>query len=101
VEGLLEGSPEVRIARGVTAISYTPSGRLSAATGPWGQESWSFDAAGNRTGDVLTVGGTTTTHNEVIASASNRLASVQDAASNVLRSFTWTSGGALHPIAIS
>jgi RHS repeat-associated protein len=81
--------------RGVTAISYTPSGRLSGATGPWGQESWSFDAAGNRTGDVLTVGGVTTTHNEVIASASNRLSSVRDAASNVLRSFTWTSGGAL------
>jgi len=78
--------------RGAT-IAYTNAGQLASAAGPWGSETYTYDAAYNRTSDDLTVGGTTTTNNEVMASGSNQLASVQDASSTVKRSFTWNTGG--------
>ena len=76
-----------------TYISYTPSGRLNFTSGPWGQEQYAYDAAGNRTGDYLTVGGTTTVNNEVTWGNANRLANIQDTNSNITRSFGWTLGG--------
>ena len=48
-------------------------GRLNYTAGPWGQEEYAYDAAGNRIGDYLTVGGTTTSHNEITWGTANRL----------------------------
>ena len=70
--------------RSATA-SDTPSGRLSAANGPWGAETFSYDAAGNRTSDILVAGGVTTTDTEIPASVSNQLTQTQDASSTVKR----------------
>lgn len=81
--------------RGVTGISYTASGRLASATGPWGQSTYTYDAGGNRTSNVLVVGSTTTTANEVISSTSNQIATIEDASSAVQHSYSWTRGGAL------
>jgi RHS repeat-associated protein len=78
-----------------TYISYTNAGQLNWTSGPWGQEAYGYDAAGNRIGDWLTVGSTVTSHNEITWGAANRLADIQDASGNVLRSFAWTDGGAI------
>jgi RHS repeat-associated protein len=80
--------------RGAT-FGYTDTGRLNAATGPWGTDSYTYDAAGNRTQKARTVGSTTTTENLILASTSNRATQVQDGSSTTLRSFTLRTGGAL------
>jgi RHS repeat-associated protein len=84
-----------------TYISYTTAGQLNYAGGPWGDESYAYDAAYNRIGDYLTVGGTTTSNNEIIAGASNQLSEVVDDNSNVKRAFTWRAGGDLYSDAIT
>ena len=77
-------------------MSLTDSGRLSYASGPWGQESYSWDAAGNRTGDYLTVGATTTSDNEITAGNSNRLVQTQDNNAVVKRNLSYRTGGDLY-----
>ncbi|WP_342591101.1 RHS repeat-associated core domain-containing protein [Asticcacaulis solisilvae] len=82
-------------------MSLSNSGRLTYANGPWGQESYAYDAAGNRTGSYLTVGGVTTSNNEITAGNSNRLVQVQDASAAVKRQLTYRTGGDLYSDAIS
>ena len=43
-------------------LGYSPANRLTSATGPWGTESFTYDATGNRLNDNVT-SGTTTTRN--------------------------------------
>lgn len=74
---------------------YTDSGRLSAATGAWGADAYTYDAAGNRTDQARTIGGTTTHVASIVASASNRVSQVQDGASNPVRNLTYRTGGDL------
>jgi len=91
------GEIDDNIATGrTTYISLTDSGRLSYAAGPWGQESYSWDAAGNRTGNYLTVGGTTTTTNSITWGASNRIALTNDQNAVTKRTLQWRNGGDLY-----
>lgn len=77
-------------------MSLSDSGRLTYANGPWGQESYSWDAAGNRIGDYLTVGSTTTSDNEITAGDSNHLVSTQDNNAVAKRTLLYRSGGDLY-----
>ncbi|MFT3997439.1 MAG: RHS repeat protein, partial [Asticcacaulis sp.] len=81
-------------------MSLTDSGRLGYTNGPWGQESYAYDAAGNRIGSYLTVGGVTTSNNEITAGDSNRLGQVQDDGGAVKRHLTYRNGGDLYQDAI-
>jgi RHS repeat-associated protein len=91
------GEIDDNIATGrTTYISLTDSGRLSYAAGPWGQESYAWDAAGNRTGNYLTVGGTTTTTNSITAGNSNRVTLTNDQNATTKRTLQYRTGGDLY-----
>lgn len=82
-------------------MSLSNSSRLTYANGPWGQESYSYDAAGNRIGSYLTVGDVTTSNNEITSGTSNRLVQVQDDSAAVKRQLTYRTGGDLYSDAVS
>lgn len=98
--GLKEIDDNAGTGRTVT-MSTSDSGRLTAATGPWGAETYAWDANGNRTQDTLTVGGTTTTTNAVVDSASNRVTRTTDALGATQRTLTYRAGGDLATDALS
>lgn len=52
---------------------YTPNGFLQNADGPWGSLTYDIDGAGNRTQQILDVGGSTTTENYEVSYGTNRL----------------------------
>lgn len=76
-------------------ITLSNSGRLTYAGGPWGNETFTYDAAGNRSGDFLTVGGTTTTTNAIINTARNRVIKTTNASGAIQRTLTYGFGGSL------
>lgn len=76
-------------------FAYSDDGRLTSAGGRWGQDTYAYDAAGNRISRARTAAGTTTTEFSVVASGSNRLLEVRDAAQSVKRDLSWRPGGAL------
>lgn len=80
--------------RGAT-YGYTDSGRLNVGNGSWGDQTYTYDAAGNRTSKATTVGGATVTENAVVAAVSNRVDSVQQGGGSVLRGLTYRAGGDL------
>jgi hypothetical protein len=77
------------------SFGYTDAGRLNAATGHWGADAFSYDAAGNRTDKARTIASVTVHEIPILATASNRVTQVQDASSAVKRTLTYRSGGDL------
>jgi hypothetical protein len=65
------------------SFGYTDAGRLNAATGPWGADAYTYDAAGNRTG----IGTRAQTFD-----ARNRLLSATDTGGTT---WSWTARGTL------
>jgi YD repeat-containing protein len=55
------------------ALWHSQSNRLSSADGPWGQSTFSYDAVGNRTWHVNTVGAVATTRVQLYPANSNRM----------------------------
>jgi len=41
-------------------FAYSAANRLTSASGPYGDLSWTYDGVGNRTGETLVAGGITT-----------------------------------------
>ena len=84
------------ITDGVTAansnvLSYTPANRLASATGPWGSESFTYDATGNRLNDNVT-SGSTTTRLAAYPATSNRITSLNQNAAT-FRTYATDTGG--------
>lgn len=77
------------------SYGYTDASRLNAAAGPWGADTYTYDAAGNRTDLARTISGTTTHVTSILASTSNRVTQVQDGAGNPVRNLTYRTGGEL------
>lgn len=77
------------------SFGYTDAGRLTTANGSWGDHTYSYDAAGNRTGKASVVGGSTVTENPILATTRNRVDSVQQGGGATLRTLTWRTGGDL------
>jgi RHS repeat-associated protein len=78
-----------------TTIAYSASGRLTAANGPWGNETYAYDASGNRIQDSLVVGGVTTTVNALTAVSSNQVIETTNGVGAELRGLTYRAGGDL------
>ena len=57
--------------------NYTPVGRLQNATGSWGDLTFFYDAAGNRTFRILDDGATVDTETLLYSSTDNRLAGIE------------------------
>lgn len=66
------------------SLAYSAANRLATAVGPWGTESFTYDAAGNRLNDNVT-SGSTTTRLAAYSATSNRLSSLNQ------NSATWRS----------
>ena len=73
-------------------LSYTPANRLASATGPWGTESFSYDAVGNRLNDNVVSGASTTTTLASYPVTSNQLSALNQNAA-AFRSYTYDAGG--------
>ena len=85
------------ITDGVTAansnvLGYSPANRLTSATGPWGTESFTYDAVGNRLNDNVTSGATTTTRLAAYPTTSNRIVSLNQNAAT-FRTYAYDAGG--------
>ncbi|MEW6643057.1 MAG: RHS repeat-associated core domain-containing protein [Pseudomonadota bacterium] len=71
---------------------YTATNRLQEGDGIWGALTWGYDGVGNRSFEVLTSGGTTTTSTYNYPVGSNQLAKVTQGATTV-RSFSYDGAG--------
>lgn len=80
---------------------YTDAGRLNSASGPWGADTYSYDAAGNRSDMTRTIGGVTTHATPILASASNQVTQVHDGSGSTLRTLTYRTGGDLSQDAVT
>lgn len=74
---------------------YTNAGWLNVANGAWGDDSYSYDAAGNRSQSSRTIGGVTTTAVSTIPGTNNRITEIRDGSSVLKRSLDYRSGGAV------
>jgi len=83
------------------SFGYTDAGRLNAASGPWGADAFTYDAAGNRTDKARTIGGVTVHETPVLASTSNRVTQVKDGSGAVRRTLTYNPGGDLAEDAVT
>jgi RHS repeat-associated protein len=83
------------------SFGYTDAGRLNAATGPWGADAFTYDAAGNRTDKARTIAGVTVHETPTLALASNQVTQVKDGSGTVKRSLTWRTGGDLSQDAVT
>lgn len=71
---------------------YTASNMLQNASGQWGSSTYNYDAVGNRTYDIETVGSTTTTNVLNYASTNNLVGSITQGSTTV-RSFGYDAMG--------
>jgi RHS repeat-associated protein len=83
------------------SFGYTDAGRLNAASGPWGADTYSYDAAGNRTDKARTIAGVTVHETPILASTSNRVTQVQNGSGGTIRTLTWRTGGDLSQDAVT
>ena len=70
----------------------SPANRLTSATGPWGTESFTYDAVGNRLNDNVTSGATTVTRLAAYPATSNRISSLNQNAAT-FRTYAYDTGG--------
>ena len=56
--------------------TYTAANRLQNADGPWGTLTYGYDGVGNRTSEVLTVGGDGVTSSYAYPTGTNKLSTV-------------------------
>ncbi|WP_348637297.1 RHS repeat-associated core domain-containing protein [Caulobacter sp. NIBR1757] len=74
---------------------YTDSGRLNLANGAWGNDTYAYDAAGNRSQMMRTISAVTTTWDSTIPAGANRISELENASSVVTRRLTYRTGGAI------
>jgi RHS repeat-associated protein len=94
--GALTGLGDSASTARTAAFDYTDAGRLASAMGDWGNESYVYDAAGNRTEVRKGAGGGADTVLAITGSASNRIEEVRDGDGVLLRDLTWRDGGDLY-----
>ena len=78
------------------SFGYTGAGRLQYAVGAWGDHSFDYDPAGNRTELRTDTGGVVAYEFAITAPESNRIEEVRDTGWNVIRDLTWRDGGDLY-----
>ena len=95
--GYSDGMNLTGITDGVTAansnvLTYSAANRLSSATGPWGTESFTYDATGNRLNDNTVLGASTTTRLAAYPATNNRISSLNQN-SATFRTYTYDGAG--------
>ena len=75
------------------SYSYSDAGRVTAATGPWGSDSYAYDANGNRLSATRTIGTASASDVATIAATSNRLTRVRDAQGTLAKSYSYDGAG--------
>jgi YD repeat-containing protein len=94
--GALDGvTDNLATGRGAS-FGYTDAGRLQYAVGAWGDHSFGYDPAGNRTELRTDTGGVVAYEFAITAPESNRIEEVRDTGWNVIRDLTWRDGGDLY-----
>ena len=88
----LTGITDQVTATNSNVLSYTPANRLATATGPWGTESFTYDAVGNRLNDNVTSGATTVTRLAAYPTTSNRIVNLNQNAAT-FRTYAYDAGG--------
>jgi RHS repeat-associated protein len=76
------------------AFWMEPAGKLQNADGPWGQKTFYYDGVGNRSTEISTVGGVSTTDVYGYPANSNRLVQITRGTATVA-SMTYDAGGNL------
>jgi RHS repeat-associated protein len=71
-----------------------PGGKLQNADGPWGNKTFYYDGVGNRSTEISTVGGVSTTDNYGYPANNNRLVQITRGAATVA-ALTYDAGGNL------
>jgi RHS repeat-associated protein len=100
-DGQLSGVTDNASSGRGASFGYTDAGRLNAATGPWGADAYTYDAAGNRTDKARTVGGVTAHETPTLGSTSNRVTLVKDGSGATRRTLTYATGGDLTQDAVT
>lgn len=95
-DGALTGVTDNLAGPRSAAFGYTDAGRLQYAVGAWGDESYSYDAAGNRVEVRRDDGGLVSYAFAVMDSASNQVREVRDTNWSLLREFSYRDGGDLY-----
>lgn len=78
------------------SFGYYDSGRLQYGVGPWGDHSYAYDAAGNRTDLRTDTGGVVAYQFAVNSGTNNQVTQVQDTNGAALRTLTYRDGGDLY-----
>ena len=87
----LTGISDSVTAANSNVLGYSAANRLTSATGPWGTESFTYDATGNRLNDNVT-SGSTTTRLAAYPATSNRISSLNQNAAT-FRTYAYDAGG--------
>jgi RHS repeat-associated protein len=93
--GQLEGVVDNASSGRGASFGYYDTGRLQYGVGPWGDESYVYDQAGNRTEKRRDVGGTVTYEFAIPSGSSNRVVEVQGSGGTLLRTLNYRNGGDL------
>ena len=72
---------------------YDPANQLQNAAGPWGQSTFYYDAVGNRTYDINTVGAATTTRISGFATGNNNRITGMTENGAALRTYSYDNAG--------
>ena len=72
---------------------YDPANQLQNAAGPWGQSTFYYDAVGNRTYDINTVGASTTTRISGFATGNNNRITGMTENGAAFRTYTYDAAG--------
>lgn len=91
LEGIVDGAGTGRGAW----FGYTDAGRLQYGVGPWGNHSFTYDAAGNRTSVRYDNSSVITYDFAIMSSTSNRAVEVRDTDWILRRQFAYRQGGDL------
>ena len=75
----------------LSKVDRSAANRLTSATGPWGTESFTYDATGNRLNDNVT-SGSTTTRLAAYPTTSNRIVNLNQNAAT-FRTYAYDTGG--------
>ena len=78
------------------AYGYTDAGRLQYAIGAWGNESYTWDGAGNRTGKRRDDAGVISYEFAINSGANNRTTQVQNTAGTPIRNLGYRNGGDMY-----
>ena len=74
------------------AAANNSANRLASTTGPWGTESFTYDATGNRLNDNTVLGASTTTRLAAYPTTNNRISSLNQNAAT-FRTYTYDGAG--------